>query len=330
MTIQTDNEDIVYTILKFKLKGKKKEMEYIIKTENLTKKYGHSIVVDNVSIHVPKGKIYALLGRNGAGKTTLMKMLLKLISTSNGSIHLFGEKSEKINTNLFAKIGSIIEMPGFYENLSAQENMSIISRLRRQLNEEALNDSLEVVGLNNEGKKPFSNYSLGMKQRLGIAVALMHKPQLLILDEPINGLDPIGISEIRKLLSNLSKEKGVTVLISSHDLSEIEQIADVIGVMHEGQLIDEINMSELRNGNSRYIEFEISDVVKASFFLEDIHGINKYQVQGDTIKVYDNSCNCGMLNKTFVENGLIVYRIERKKENLEDYFSKLIGGGGIA
>lgn len=324
-----DNEDIVYTILEYKLKGKRKKMEYIIETKNLTKRYGNSIVVDNVSIHVPKGKIYALLGRNGAGKTTLMKMLLKLINKTNGSIHLFGEKSEKVNSSLFGEIGSIIEMPGFYENLSAHENMSIILRLRRLVNKEALNEALEIVGLHNGGEKPFSDYSLGMKQRLGIAAALMHKPKLLILDEPINGLDPIGISEIRKLLSNLSKDKGVTVLISSHDLSEIEQIADVIGVMHEGKLIDEINLLELRNDNRRYIEFEVSDSVKASYVLEDTFAIKDYQVYGDTIKVFD-CCNCGILNKNFVENGLIVYRIDQKKENLEDYFSKLIGGGGIA
>lgn len=305
-------------------------MEYIIETENLTKQYSQSIVVDNVSIHVPKGKIYALLGRNGAGKTTLMKMLLKLIRSTNGTVHLFGAKSERIDGNTYRKIGSIIETPGFYENLTAYENLCLLMRLRGQGNKDELKNALQVVGLDHERLKPFSDYSLGMKQRLGIAAAMMHEPELLILDEPINGLDPIGISEIRALLATLSQERGTTIFISSHVLSEIEQIADVIGVMHEGELIEEVNMPELQHRKRRYLEFSVSDMTKALEILGQSYGITDCQVQGSTLQVFDTTYNCGVINKAFVESGLMVTKVMENRESLEDYFSELIGGGGIA
>jgi len=306
------------------------DMKYIIETENLTKKYGKVTVVDNVNIHVPKGKIYAFIGRNGAGKTTLMKMLLKLISSTNGNFYLFGEKSEKIGQNIYRKIGSIIETPGFYENLTAYENLRLLMRLSGQEKKEKLKIALEVVGLHNEYTKPFSDYSLGMKQRLGIAASIMHEPELLILDEPSNGLDPIGITEIRELLASLSRDRGTTIFISSHVLSEIEQIADVIGIMHEGRLIQEINMSELHNCKRRYIEFEVSDTAKALEILRKSYGITDFQVQGNILKVFDMTYKSDVINKTFVENGLMVTKVNENKEDLEVYFSKLIGGGGIA
>jgi ABC-2 type transport system ATP-binding protein/bacitracin transport system ATP-binding protein len=314
------------------LKEKKGNMEmgYLIETRNLKKQYGKTIVVNDVSVHVPKGKIYALLGRNGAGKTTLMKMLLRLIRSTSGEIYLFGTRCEKTDCSIYRQIGSIIETPGFYENLTAFDNLTLLMRLRGQGKREDIMKALEMVGLHHEYLKPFSDYSLGMKQRLGIAAALMHEPKLLILDEPINGLDPIGISEIRALLTSLCRDKGTTIFVSSHVLSEIEQIADVIGVMHKGQLIEEIKMEALQNRRHEYIEFEVSDMTKALEILENSYGITNCQVQGNTLKVFDTAYNCGMINKTFVENGLMVTKINQTKENLEDYFSELIGGGGIA
>ncbi|NLL71749.1 MAG: ATP-binding cassette domain-containing protein, partial [Epulopiscium sp.] len=208
--------------------------EYVIKTTKLTKRFGEQIGVDCVNMHVPQGKIYGLLGRNGAGKTTIMRMLLNLAAPTSGEILLFGEDSQKNPKKIYYRIGSMIETPGFYENLTGRENLQIFARLRGQHKKDSIQNALEIVGLNKETRKTFGNYSLGMKQRLGIAAAIMHEPEMLILDEPINGLDPVGIQEVRKYLEMLCIEKGVTILISSHILSEIEQIADIIGVMHEG------------------------------------------------------------------------------------------------
>lgn len=302
----------------------------IIETENLTKQYGTTTIVDNINLHVPKGKIYGLLGRNGAGKTTAMKMMLQLVYPTGGAIRLFGTDYKEHTHSLYGKIGYIIETPGFYSNLTGYENLKIIAKLRGQLSKDSVQEALRVVGLEKETRKVFADYSLGMKQRLGIAAAIIHEPELLILDEPINGLDPIGISEIRSFLSELSHSKGTTILISSHVLNEIEQIADIIGVMHEGRLIEEVNMAELHKRNRRYIEFELSNVEIAAKILENNYQIKDYSIQGNTIKIYDFTHNSGEINKVFVENGLLVTKINIDEENLENYFSGLIGGGSIA
>ena len=303
-------------------------MENVVETENLTKQYRTSLVVDNINLHVPKGKIYGLLGRNGAGKTTLMKMMLQLVCPTKGTIRLLGMDCRENADKLYHKIGSIIETPGFYGNLTAYENLHLLRRLRGQKQTDGISKALEVVGLQGQHTKPFSEYSLGMKQRLGIAAAIMHEPELLILDEPINGLDPIGIAEIRSFLSDLGHTKGTTILISSHVLSEIEQIADIIGIMHEGHLIEEVNMAELQK--CKYTEFDVSDVIAASKLLEDVYRISDYAIQGDTVKVFDFTHHCGEINRTFIENGLTVTRLCLCEGYLEDYFSDLIGGGGIA
>lgn len=305
-------------------------MEYIIETKNLTKTYGTSTVVDNINLHVPKGKIYGLLGRNGAGKTTAMKMMLQLVHPTNGTIRLFGEDYKDNKGNHYDKIGTIIETPGFYSNLTGYENLQILAKLRGHLSKKSLEKVLEIVGLDKEKKKVFENYSLGMKQRLGIAAAIMHEPELLILDEPTNGLDPIGISQMRSLLLELSRMKGTTIFISSHVLSEIEQIADIIGVMHEGRLIEEVNMTELHNRNRKYTGFDLSDGKKAAQILERDYQITDYLIEGNTVKIYDFTYSPGEINKAFVENSLLVTKINANEDNLEEYFSKLIGGGGIA
>lgn len=208
-------------------------VDYVIETDNLSKIYSNNRVVDSINMHVEKGKIYGLLGKNGAGKTTTMCMLLNLTYPSSGEIFLFGKNSKKHSKEIYSNIGSIIETPGFYENLTAYENLKVISKLRRDFNSVRIKLALEMVNLNHDKTKKFKDFSLGMKQRLGIAAAIMHNPELLILDEPINGLDPFGIKEIRTLLKRLSHEFGITILISSHILSEIENIADVIGFMDE-------------------------------------------------------------------------------------------------
>ncbi len=305
-------------------------MEYVIETENLTKQYGETTVVNKINLHVPKGKIYGLLGRNGAGKTTAMKMMLQLAFPTNGDIRLFGKSYKENKSALYSKIGSIVETPGFYGNLTGDENLQILAKLRSGISKSGVEKALEIVGLHKEKRKVFSDYSLGMKQRLGIAAAIMHEPELLILDEPINGLDPIGISEIRSFLSKLSHENGTTIFISSHVLSEIEQIADVIGVMHEGHLVEEVNISELHKRNRKYTEFDVSDGKIAAKILESSYHMTDFTVQDGTIRIYDFSQSVGEINREFARNGLLITRINDSEENLEDYFSKLIGGGGIA
>ncbi|MDF2888541.1 MAG: bacitracin transporter ATP-binding protein [Lacrimispora sp.] len=305
-------------------------MNYIIETDHLTKRYGATAVVDQVNFHVPKGKVYGLLGRNGAGKTTAMKMMLQLVFPTDGSILLFGKDCRDNAAAIYKNIGSIIETPGFYGNLTGEENLEIMARLRGQFCKNAVPNALEIVGLNQEKRKIFSNYSLGMKQRLGIAAAIMHKPKLLILDEPINGLDPIGICEIRTFLSKLSRDNGTTIFISSHVLSEIEQIADIIGVMHQGRLIEEVDMAELRNRSRTYTEFDLSDGQMAAIIIKSSYPGTDYTIQNNTLKVYGPSPVIGEMNRNFALNGLLVTRINPREENLEEYFSKLIGGGGIA
>ena len=304
--------------------------EYAIETIGLTKKFGKQLGVSNVGLHVPQGKIYGLLGRNGAGKTTTMRMLLNLARPTSGTILLFGSDYKKQSDKIYRKIGSIIETPGFYGNLTGHENLKILAKLRGQHRKDSIGHALELVGLHTETKKIFSKYSLGMEQRLGIAAAIMHEPELLILDEPINGLDPIGIHEIRKFLLSLCKERGTTIFISSHVLSEIEQLADIVGVMHNGQLIEEVDMSELRRRNRQYVEYAVSDVNAAALMLERQFNISDYTVCDDSIiRVYDCIDKRGDINKCFVSHGLSVTTIHVSEEKLEDYFSRLIGGGGI-
>jgi len=304
--------------------------DYAIETIGLTKKFGEQFGVNDLGLHVPRGKIYGLLGRNGAGKTTTMRMLLNLVQPTSGTILLFGKDYKKQPDKIYRKIGSIVETPGFYNNLTGHENLKILARLRGQHRKDGINRALEVVGLHTETKKIYSKYSLGMKQRLGIAAAIMHEPELLILDEPINGLDPIGINEIRKFFLSLCREHGTTIFISSHVLSEIEQLADVIGVMHKGQLIEEVDMPELRKRNRQYVEFVVSDVNTAALLLERQFNISDYTVcDNSIIRVYDCIDKRGEINKCFVSKDLSVTTVHVSEEKLEDYFSGLIGGGGI-
>ena len=219
--------------------------QYIIQTRDLTKTYGEQKSVSNLNMHVRKGKIYGLLGRNGAGKTTTMKMLLNLIEPTSGSIRIFNRDIRLEEKKILPRIGSLIESPGFYPNLTGTENLRIFAKLRGIPRTDAIEQALKLVNLPYKDKKLYSQYSLGMKQRLAIALAVMHDPEILILDEPINGLDPIGIAEIRTFIEDLSKNRGKTILISSHILSEIAVLADDIGIIDKGVLIEEGSMKEL-------------------------------------------------------------------------------------
>lgn len=297
--------------------------EYVIETENLTKKYKDKTVVNNINMKVEKGKIYGLLGKNGAGKTTTMRMLLNMATKTSGKIMLFGNIPDN---STYRKIGSIIETPGFYENLTAEENLKIISKIRGNYSKENIHEILTSVSLDDNNKK-YRDFSLGMKQRLGIAAAIMHNPKLLILDEPINGLDPIGIKKIRHLLKRLSRENATTILISSHILSEIENLADIIGVMDNGQLITELTKDELNSQLNKSVIFEVSDPNKSERILERI-GLHKgrdYKTKKpDTIYLYSNLDLRDRINEIFVKNGIKVKGIIPCEENLEEYFTRII------
>ena len=297
--------------------------EYVIETENLTKKYKDKTVVNNINMKVEKGKIYGLLGKNGAGKTTTMRMLLNMATKTSGKIMLFGNIPDN---STYRKIGSIIETPGFYENLTAEENLKIISKIRGNYSKENIDEILTSVSLDDNNKK-YRDFSLGMKQRLGIAAAIMHNPELLILDEPINGLDPIGIKKIRHLLKRLSRENATTILISSHILSEIENLADIIGVMDNGQLITELTKDELNRQLNKSVIFEVSDPNKSEMILESI-GLHKggdYKTkEPDRIYLYSILDLRDRINEIFVKNGIKVKGIIPCEENLEEYFTRII------
>ena len=228
----------------------------IIETKNLTKQYGSQKSVADLNIHVKRGRIYGLLGRNGAGKTTTMKMLLGLTNPTSGEVKIWGKSLQGNEKKLLPRIGSLIESPGFYPNLTGTENLRIFATLRGVPNNHAVKDALDLVGLPYKDKKLFSQYSLGMKQRLGIAIALLNSPQLLILDEPTNGLDPLGIEELRELIRSFPC-KGITVILSSHILSEVQQIADHVGIIAGGVLGYE---GELRAGED--LEQLFMDVIR--------------------------------------------------------------------
>lgn len=236
----------------------RKMVEYVIETSNLTKRFNNTVAVNGINMNVEKGRIYGLLGRNGAGKTTIMRMILGLTKPTNGEIKLFGTDYKTNKKANYHRIGSIIETPGFYPNLNARDNLKIFSKIRGDYDPERIDEVLKLVNLYEDRDKKFKQYSLGMKQRLGLALTIMHKPDLLILDEPINGLDPVGIKEIRELLVNL-KAEGTTILISSHILSEIEAIADEIGIINNGHLVKEVTKEELEKITNKHVEFNLDN-----------------------------------------------------------------------
>lgn len=305
--------------------------EFLLETKNLTRKYKKQYAVKNLSIHVPKGKIYGLLGRNGAGKTTTMKLIMRLTRPTSGEVFLFGESVGSSSQRLFSRMGTIIETPGFYGHLTAYENLAILAKLRGIHKPDAIVDALTLMGLEGEVHKKVKAYSMGMNQRLGIAAAIMHEPELLLLDEPTNGLDPIGIREMRKLLLRLSNEKKITIVISSHILSEIEQLVDCVGIMHQGELLQEIGMEELRQLGRDYTEIKISSVPAALLILERKFGITEYKVVDDsTIHLFDLCYPLAEINRMLVTEGIDVSSLSSHEGSLEEYFTELTGGIGIA
>ncbi len=305
-------------------------MEYILRTNNLTKILEGNKVVSNVSLNIKKGEVYGFLGPNGAGKTTIMKMMTTLIKPTEGEIEIFGEKLTNTSYEVLKRIGSIIEYPVFYDKLTARENLELHCEYMGYHNKKDIDKALELVNLKDINSKSVKDFSLGMKQRLGIARAIVTKPELLILDEPINGLDPVGIKEIRDLFKMLSKEYGTTILISSHILGEIEQMADTIGVITNGKLIEEVSMESIRGKNTEYVEIATNDCKKAAYILENKLNISNFKVMdSNIIRIYENSITQNEIAKELILNDVNIEEITKKNSSLEDYFLKLIKGAGI-
>lgn len=305
-------------------------MSNILRTTQLTKVFNDNEVVSNVNMNIKKGEIYGFLGPNGAGKTTIMRLITNLIKPTYGEIEIFGQLLTSKSYDLLGRIGSIIEHPVFYDKLTARENLDLHCEYMGYHNKKAIDEVLELVNLQQINHKQVKEFSLGMKQRLGIARAIITKPELLILDEPINGLDPVGIKDIRELFNVLCKEYGITMLISSHILAEIEQIANTIGVINHGQLLQEVPMERIRENHTEFIELMVNDSKRAGVILShQLHVTNFKILDEQHIRIYD-AIPESEVTKTLIMNDVSVHSIHKKNSSLEDYFLSLLHGGELS
>lgn len=303
-------------------------MSYIVQTNHLTKTISGKELVKDVNIHMKKGEIYGFLGPNGAGKTTVMKMLANLWKPTEGAIEIFGETLTPRSYEVLKRMGSIIEFPTFYEHMTGYENLKLHCEYMGYYHRKSARNALDLLDLTDAAAKPVKNYSLGMKERLGIARAILCKPELLILDEPTNGLDPAGMKQIRDLLRNLCTEYGTTIMISTHILSEIETIADTIGLIHQGRMIREISMKEIEEMSLAYLELSVPNPKRAAYVLSEKLGLTNFRiVENGQIRIYDSSVSTQELLRTFTLNEVEVSALGKKSETLEDYFLKMTGEG---
>lgn len=297
--------------------------EYVLKTEKLTKIYGKHAVVNEVSMHVKKGDIYGFIGKNGAGKTTFMKMVCGLAAPASGNMELFGKTDLEVQRK---RIGALIENPGVYPNMTAYENLDIVRRNFGIVDKKCVSKMLEFVGLSDAGTKKVKAFSMGMKQRLGIAISLLRNPDFLVLDEPINGLDPEGIKEIRDLLLKLNKERNVTILISSHILGELSKLATRYGIIRDGILIDEFDAESLTERCKRCLKIVVDDVGLASNILEESLGIYNYDVlENHIIRIFEKLEETAMVNRILVMGGVALTESYLAGQDLEGYFMDLLG-----
>lgn len=297
----------------------------ILKTEHITKKYGSTTVLSDVSITLERGRIYGLIGVNGAGKTTLMRQILGLSIPTSGEIELFGKRGKQIDSER-SRMGCLIEAPGLVLNLTAKQNLHL-HRIMHGIADSAIEDTLlETVGLANTGKKKAKDFSLGMKQRLGIAIALLTNPELVILDEPINGLDPIGVVEIRELIKKLCDERGITILISSHNLPELYQCATDYIIIDKGNIKQEISLEELEEKCKHYLLIETDDKEKLTTVLESQLGTTNFKVMPDgSVQLYDFTDERDRVADVLFENGVRTKGFSLMGETLENYFISVVG-----
>lgn len=300
---------------------------YVLRTNKLSKSYNGEYVVKDVSMSIKKGEIYGFIGENGAGKTTLIRLVSGLAIPTEGSIELFGDSSHQGVIDGRKRLGVLIESPAFYPNMTAYENMEIIRIQKGVPGKGCIKEKLNLVGLGDTDKKKVKDFSLGMKQKLGVAMALLGDPEFLILDEPTNGLDPMGIVDMREFLKKLNRENDITILISSHILSELHQLATCYGIINKGKLVEEISQGELNEKCKKSLEIKVNDINKAVWVLESILKTNKYKVlPGEIIRLYDFIENPGVVSSTFSSEGIIIQQLSIKGDDLEDYFMHLVGG----
>lgn len=299
-------------------------MEYIIETENLTKKYGKKKALDNVSIHVSQGDIYGLVGRNGAGKTTLMKIISGLSKQTEGTYRVFGKKSGELG-DIVTRRGLLIESPGIYGEYDALTNLTIKCRLIGITDKEEPKKLLKMIGLESAGKKKAKHFSLGMKQRLGIGIALAGNPDIVILDEPINGLDPQGIIEVRDMIHRLNKENGTTFIISSHILDELSKIATKYGIINNGNLIEESLAEDLNSRCESRIELLTDNPTATVNILEKL-GFSQIKVTDEgKILIFEQFDRTGDITLTLASEGITTFEIVKKLESIENYYLRLVG-----
>ncbi|SDW45204.1 ABC transporter ATP-binding protein [Tepidimicrobium xylanilyticum] len=297
--------------------------ELVIETKGLTKEFGSLIAVRDLNLKVKKGALYGFLGPNGAGKSTTIRMLLDLVKPTKGEAYLFNKEIRSHRKEILRRVGALVESPSYYENLTAYENLEIIRRIL-ELDKKEIDKALDIVKLSKWKNKRVKGFSLGMKQRLGIAQALMGNRELLILDEPTNGLDPAGVREIRNLIISLPEIIGATVLISGHILSEIELVADHVGIIHRGNLLFQGTLEELKDMGNREIAIKVQPLLEAEKFLKR----KGYNVENREGKLYilGDKINIEELNKELVLEGYGVSHLSENKQNLEEVFLQLTGG----
>ena len=303
----------------------------ILEAHDLTKKYRHTVALDHIDLQIEKGKIYGFIGQNGAGKTTFLRLVTGLAFPTSGTLGLWGKSSAKDLQEQRKRIGCMIETPALFPAMTAYQNMEI-QRIQRGIPDKTvIEKTLNMVGLKDTGKKSVRNFSLGMRQRLGIAIALLNTPEFLILDEPINGLDPIGIAEVRDFIRELCDARGKTILISSHILSEISLLADDVGIIDHGNLLEEESLKELEEKNAKFVHFIVSDAKKAAQLICNLFQTRNMQIADNyNLYLYDTSLPVAKINRTLMENGIDIKEAHLCEDTLEDYFKKITGGEGIA
>ena len=301
----------------------------LLATRQITKRYGSSVAVDGVSLTLQEGQIYGLVGQNGAGKTTLMRMMTGQTLPSSGELELFGETSPQGIDRMRANLGAVVETPSFFPFFTARENLEYYRRQRGIVGRGCIDDALRQVELGDTGSKKFKDFSLGMKQRLGLALALLNRPAMLLLDEPINGLDPMGIAHFRTLIQKLCEENGVTVLISSHILSELESFATCYGFIHRGKLIEQISEKLLRERCRECLELLVDSTEKAAVSIERELGCTNYEIlPGGKMRLYEYLDAPAKVTHVLAANGGEISGVNNQGANLEEYFLSLIGEEG--
>ncbi len=307
--------------------GRNQMNEPLVRTTTLKKRYGDALALDGVSITLERGRIYGFIGQNGAGKTTLIRILTGLSFASEGSLELFGQNTQKGLENARTRIGCMIEHSGMYPRLSARKNLELQCVIKGIPDRQEVDDVLKLVGMHKAGNKKFKDFSMGMKQRLGIAGALLGRTELLILDEPMNGLDPLGVAEMRDLLIKLNREHNMTILISSHILGELHLVATDYLILHEGKIVDRLTQKELSEKCRKITLLETDNVVSSTALLKDKLNMSHFSVLEDSrIKLFDDTGDRVALAQAFREAGILLTELTQREETLESYFIHAIGG----